>query len=220
MPLERLPSTGFELSLIATQYRATELASFFYELNCSVSMLHADVLALLYHFGRYGTAPLLELGPFTGGATIAMAKGVAAAASGHKVVSVEVGGASDHVTYATPDIVASFRANLAQRELTTHTQLVVGYSRDDSVVAEVASIAGGQRFGCLLIDSDGHVRDDIERYGPLLLPRAYLVVDDYYSPGAPEKEVFTRKELDALAESGVVEPWGVHGWGTWFGRVA
>jgi predicted O-methyltransferase YrrM len=218
MPLERLPSSGFELALLATQYRSIELAHYFYELNCTVSMLHADVLALLYHFARYGATPLLELGPFTGGATIAMARGLAEAASPHKVVSVETGGASDHVTYATADIVASFRANLAQRELAIHTQLVVGYSRDDSVVAEVASIAGAQRFGCLLIDSDGHVAADIERYGALLRPRAYLVVDDYYSPGAPDKEVTTRQELDALAARGVVEPWGVHGWGTWFGR--
>ena len=218
MPLDRLPSSGFEVSLIATQYRATELAAYFYKLNCEVSMLHADVLALLYHFGKYATSPLLELGPFTGGATIAIARGLADAGSGLKVISVELGGASGHPTYATPDIVAGFHSNLGERGLAAHSELVVGYSRDEAVLAEVARLAGTARFGCLLIDSDGHVDADLQLYGPLLSPGALLVVDDYYSPGAPEKEVTTRRELDELAERRVLEPFGVHGWGTWFGK--
>jgi predicted O-methyltransferase YrrM len=215
MPLERLPSSGFEVSLIAAQYRGSALYPSFVHLNHSVSMLHADVLALLYHVARYTRAPLLELGAFIGGSTIALARGAADAGRGCKVVSVETGGASDHERYATPDIVAAFRSNLAARDLAAHVRLVVGYSRDPGVVAEVARQG---RFGCVLIDADGHVEDDLALYGALVLPGALLIVDDYYSPGAPEKELTTRRQIDRLAARGLLEAFCVQGWGTWIGR--
>jgi predicted O-methyltransferase YrrM len=171
---------------------------------------------MLYHFGRYATAPVLEIGPYIGGSTIAIARGLADAARGFPVVSVELGGASAHPQYPTPDIVASLRANLAERDLLAYCRLVVGNSRDAGVVAEVARHG---RFGCAVIDSDGHVEEDLALYRRLLAPGALLVVDDYYSPGAPDKEVTTRRDLDELAARRLVESFGVHGWGTWVGRL-
>lgn len=216
MPLGRLPASGFELSLLASQHRGSDLWAFCSELNGTLSMLHPDVLALLYHFARNAAAPVLELGPYVGGATVAIARGLADAAHGLPVLSVELGGASSHSLYPTPDIVASLRANLAERGLAPYCRLVVGYSRDPAIVAQVASHGP---FGCLLIDADGHVEEDLALYARLLQPGALLVIDDYYSPGAPEKEVLTQSQLDRLAARRVVEPFGVHGWGTWFGRL-
>lgn len=215
MPLERLPSSGFEVSLIAAEYRASALYPSFVHLNRSVSMLHADVLALLYHMGRYAGLPILELGAFTGGGTMAIARGLADGGRGLEVVSVERGGPYEHERFATADIVASFRRNLAERDLAAHVRLVVGHSRDPAVVAEVAR---QRRFGCLLIDADGQVEDDLALYGALVLPGALLVVDDYYSPGAPQKELTTRRQLDRLAARGLLEAFCVQGWGTWIGR--
>ena len=215
MPLARLPSSGFEVSLIAAQYRSSALYPWFVELNQRVSMLHADVLALLYHFGRYAGAPVLELGAFTGGSAIALARGLAEAGAGCKVVSVDAGGAYDHERFATPDTVAAFHRNLEERSLAAHVRLVVGHSREPAVVAEVARHG---RFGCLLVDADGLVEDDLALYGALVLPEALLVVDDYYSPGAPEKEVTTRRQIDRLAARGLLEAFCVQGWGTWIGR--
>lgn len=216
MPLRRLPADGFELSLLAAQYRSSGLGAWCGELNRTLSMLHPDVLALLYHFGRYAAAPVLELGPYVGGATVAIARGLADAGRGLGVVSVELGGASSHSQYPTRDIVASLRANLAERGLAPHCRLVVGHSREPATVAQVAPHAP---FGWLLIDADGQVEEDLALYGRLLQPGALLVVDDYYSPGAPEKEAPTQRALDRLAARGAVEPFGVHGWGTWFGRL-
>jgi predicted O-methyltransferase YrrM len=215
VPLERLPECAFEVSLLAAQYRTCPLYPSFLHLNRSLSMLHADVLALLYHFGRYGEAAVLELGAFTGGSAIALARGLADAGNGGKVVSVELGGASSHPQYGTGDIVGAFRRNLEERGLAGYSRLVVGHSRDPAVIAEVARQAP---FACLLIDSDGQVAEDLALYGGLVAPNALLVVDDYYSPGAPEKEATTRRQLDRLAARGLIETFGVHGWGTWIGR--
>jgi hypothetical protein len=134
------------------------------------------------------------------------------------VTSVEKGGRYDHPNYPTSDIVASLRSNLLKHGLESHTNVVVGDARDAAVVREVTRLSDGMRFVCLVIDSDGQVDKDVSLFRPLLSSRAYLVVDDYYSPGAPEKEGQTRHELDHLEGRGVVESFGVYGWGTWFGR--
>jgi cephalosporin hydroxylase len=218
IPFDRLPVTAFELSLVATQYRASTLHSSFVQLNADISMLHPDALALLYHLAAFSLGPVLELGPYTGGSTIALARGLAASGRGLKTTSIEIGGRYDHPNYPTSDIVASLRANVLKHGLQSHVNVVVGDARDPAVVREVKRLSEGMRFALLVIDSDGQVERDVNLYCPFLSSRAYLVVDDYYSPGAPEKEAPTRSQLDNLAKRGVVESFGVHGWGTWFGR--
>jgi predicted O-methyltransferase YrrM len=218
IPITTLPTSGFELSLIATQYRTSSLRKFFVELNEGISMLHPDVLAVLYHFGAYSTGPVLEVGPYIGGSTIAVARGLADARSGLKVTSIEKGGKYDHPNYPTPDIVASLRANLTRYGVASQSNVIVGQSRDDAIVQQVARLSLEARFACFVIDSDGQVEKDIKLYRPTLAPRAYLVVDDYYAPGAPEKEATTRLQIDELERQGIIQSFGVHGWGTWFGR--
>jgi predicted O-methyltransferase YrrM len=188
------------------------------DLNVGISMLHPDVLALLYHLGGHADGPILELGPYVGGSTIAMARGLADAGRNQKIVSVEKGGKYDHPNYPTKDIVASLRANLAKHGVDSRVDLIVGHSRDSATIAQVRQFSRAAPFSCLVIDSDGEVEKDIDLYRAVLAPRAHLVVDDYYSPGAPEKEATTRHQIDELERRGVVESFGVHGWGTWFGR--
>jgi predicted O-methyltransferase YrrM len=218
IPFNTLPQSGFDLALIATQYRSSELSRFFTGLNERISMLHADVLALLYHFGAHSVDPVLELGPYMGGSTVAVARGLLDSGRGFKIISVEKGGKYDHPNYPTSDIVASLRANLAEHGVETRSHVIVGHSREHDTVLRVKQLSEAARFGCLIIDSDGQVEEDIRVYGPLLAPQAYLVIDDYYSPGAPEKQASTRHQLDDMTRKGVVEAFGVHGWGTWFGR--
>lgn len=214
-----MPTTSFELSLLATQYRSDPLHNFFSELNDRISMLHPDVLALLYHFGMNATSPLLELGPYVGGSTISMARGIAAGGASVHVTSVEMGGRYDHPTYATTDIVQSLRDNLKQYGVDARVNLIVGHSRDRPVLEEVAAVVEREGpFGCFVIDADGKVDEDVALYRRFLVSKCYLVVDDYYAPGAPEKEATTRSQLVALERQNVVESFGVYGWGTWFGR--
>ena len=212
------PSSCFDLSLIAAQYRGADLYQSLVQLNQEVSLLHPDVLALLYHFGAHALSPVLEFGPFMGGSTIAIARGLADSGRGQKVVTVECGGAFDHPTHATSDIVGSLRSNLEKHALTSQAEIIVGHNRDAAIVNQVSLLAQASPFGCLVIDTDGEVQSDIDLYRRLLSPKAYLIVDDYYAPGNPEKEATTRREIDELARRGVIEAFGVHGWGTWFGR--
>lgn len=214
-----MPTTSFELSLLATRYRSDPLHKFFSELNKRISMLHPDVLALLYHFGACASGPLLELGPYVGGSTISMARGVADAGGSVRITSVEMGGRYDHPTYATTDIVESLRANLKTYGVDGRVNLIVGHSREKPALDSVATVVEQEGpFTCLLIDADGQVEEDVALYRRFLAARCYLVVDDYYAPGAPEKEATTRNQLAALEQRHVVESFGVHGWGTWFGR--
>ena len=214
-----MPTTSFELSLLATRYRSDPLHAFFSELNKRFSMLHPDVLALLYHFGACATGPLLELGPYVGGSTISMARGVADSGGSTRITSVEMGGRSDHLTYGTTDIVQSLRANLKAYGVHRRVNLVVGHSRDKLALDSVAAVFEKEGpFTCLVIDADGQIEEDLALYRCYLAARCYLVVDDYYAPGAPAKEATTRDPLAALEHRHVVESFGVHGWGTWFGR--
>ena len=214
-----MPSTSFDLSLLAAKFRSDPLQEFFNELNRSISMLHPDVLALLYHFGATAKGPLLELGPYVGGSTIAMAKGRLDGEKNARITSVEMGGQYDHPKYATTDIVESLRANLKMYGVERNVNLIVGHSRDKAVLERVADVHEEEGpFACLVIDADGQVEEDISLYKHFLAERCYLVVDDYYAPGAPEKEATTRNQLAALEGRHVIESFGVHGWGTWFGR--
>ena len=203
---------------MATQYRTSSLHSFFAQLNADISMLHPDALALLYHLAACSVGPVLELGPYTGGSTIALARGLASSGRGYKVTSVEKGGRYDHPNYPTSDIVASLHTNLLKHGVKSHVNVIVGDARDAAVVREVTRLSDVMRFACLVIDSDGQVERDVNLYRPLTSSLAYLVVDDYYAPGAPEKEAPTRDQLDDLEKRRIVEAFGVYGWGTWFGR--
>jgi predicted O-methyltransferase YrrM len=214
--LPALPTSAFDVSLIATHYRSAEIQSFFRKLNDDISMLHPDVLALLYHMGKHARGPVLELGPYVGGSTIALAKGLIDGGRDFRITSVEMGGSYDHPTYATSDIVASLRANLDRYGVAGRVRVIVGHSRDEPVIRQVKALES--RYACLLIDTDGHVAEDIRIYRPVLEPDSLLVVDDYYAPGAPDKEATTRTQLDSLVQAGQVVPYGVHGWGTWLGR--
>jgi len=212
-----MPSNAAELSFIATLYRSDPVYQFLLDLNARISMLHADVLALLYHFGKHAEAPMLELGPYLGGSSIAIARGLQAGSRPHSLVSVEVGGRYDHPTHATSDIVAGLRENLTKYAVAQHVHVVVGHSRDPSVVRQVSECSKA-KFECLVVDTDGNVEQDLDLYRPMLASRAFLVVDDYYSPGNAAKGATTRVQLDRLEQRGEVIGFGVHGWGTWFGR--
>lgn len=214
-----MPTTWFELSMLATQYRSAPIYQSFRDLNERLSMLHPDVLALLYHYGACASGQILELGPYVGGSTISLARGVKDANGSTRITSIEKGGRYEHPTFSTTDIVESLRTNLTNYGVADKVDLIVGHSRDPTVLNQLAEVSRRNgKFACLVLDADGRVEEDVELYRPYLVPRCYLVVDDYYAPGAPEKEETTRHNVDSLQEKGLVESFGVHGWGTWFGR--
>jgi predicted O-methyltransferase YrrM len=214
-----LPETAFDASYLLVKYRSTEVYQFFNELNAGVSMLHPDVLALLYHLGSVLRGPAIEFGPYISGSTIAFATGARdSGRTGTVLTTVEIGGRSEHPTLPVADIVKKLQENLDLYRVAPMVRVLVGDSRADSVRREIRA-EGARAFDALIMDSDGHVLRDFELYSDALTPRAFLVVDDYFSPGAPDKELTTKAELDQLERMGTVQSLGVHGWGTWFGRL-
>ena len=215
----KLPTTCFELSLLIAQYRSAEIYQLFKDINEQLSMLHPDVLAMLYHYGAHSNGQILELGPYVGGSTVAIARGAGDANNPAKITSIELGQTYRHPTYVTDDIAESLRANLKSHGVAEQVNLIIGSSRDQSVLQSISTVfENNGPFGFLVIDADGQVEKDISLYRRFLAPQCYLVVDDYYSPGAPDKEATTSSQLDTLEDQRVVESFGVHGWGTWFGR--
>jgi predicted O-methyltransferase YrrM len=213
------PTNAAQVSFLVSYYRPTPIAASFDNFKNSLSMLHADVLTLLYHFGAYAEGNILELGPFIGGSTIALAWGARDSQRKCRFVTVEAGGAFNHPTMGAKDIVGSLRGNLREHEVEDRVEIVVGNSRAQEVVDQVFQAVPSKSVGLLVIDSDGLVKNDFEIYAPLLSDHAFLVVDDYFCPGNIEKGNHTKEGIDHLEREGVVETLGVFGWGTWVGRM-
>src|SRR6266480_6180866 len=55
------------------EYRHEEIRDHLEKVGRAASMLHLDVLLLIYHFAKFGTGNILEIGPYIGGSTIAAA---------------------------------------------------------------------------------------------------------------------------------------------------
>src|SRR5678816_2310592 len=69
------------------------------------SMLHLDVLTLIYHFAATSAGNVLEIGPYLGGSTMAAALGLRASAQKRKLVSIEPGGKHQHHRLPSKDIL-------------------------------------------------------------------------------------------------------------------
>lgn len=214
------PADAVEMSYLIPYNRSLPIFQKLTKLNTdSVSMLHPDVLSLMYHLAAHGSGPVLEIGPYVGGSTIAIGWGLQERSTPGKVVSVELGGRYDHPTAGTDDILRDLRRNIRSHGVSNQVDLVVGNSRDSKVVGRVRELLGEQKVGMLCIDSDGNVQADYALYGELLAPQAYLIIDDFFAPGAPFKVGPTRAGIAALESRGLIRCLGIYGWGSWVGRL-
>ena len=213
-----LPTSAVEMTYLIPYVRSLPISEKLARLNWeSVSLLHADVLSLMYHLAAHTAGPVLELGPYVGGSTIAIGWGLKQRRG--RVVTVELGGRYEHPTAGTDDIVRDLRRNLRKHDVADRVELIVGNSRDESVVARVRQAIGAEKVGLLCMDTDGNIEADYAIYGDLLAPHAYLIIDDFFAPGAPHKVKPTRDGVAALERQGRIECFGVYGWGTWVGRL-
>jgi predicted O-methyltransferase YrrM len=214
------PISAAETSFLIPFYRSNDVGAEMHSLwQSEISMLHPDVLILLYHFARYADGGILEIGPYKGGSTIALAKGKNAAQSAKTFVSVERGGVFEHPTMGSSDIVNDLNANLSWAKVTDQVRLIVGDSKSPEVVDKVSQVFFSEKISLLFMDADGKVADDVKNYKHLIGKRLFLIADDYYSVGAPDKEVLTRESIAQLKREFLVTELGVFGWGTWVGLL-
>ncbi|MBA2743081.1 MAG: class I SAM-dependent methyltransferase [Chthoniobacterales bacterium] len=200
------------------EYRQKPISNELQVIRHKHSMLHLDVLTLIYYFAATGSGEILEIGPYLGGSTIAAALGARASSAQRKLVSIEPGGRHQHDRLPSKDILRDLKKNLRKHRLEETVTLVPGYSWQEETIAEVKTNLKPGSVGLMMIDADGEVKRDLSIYGDLLADRCNLVIDDYVSLKSGGKDLTTRPQIDGLVDAGVLQPLGIYGWGTWIGR--
>jgi phosphinothricin acetyltransferase len=208
------------LSLMHTlmQYRHEPIHSELLKIRDKYSMLHLDVLILIYHFAKICSGHVLEIGAFVGGATIAAAFGVRDSGKNKKVIAIEPGGSVKHKRLGTRNILRDLQRNLARQRVSEMVTLIKGRSFDTATIRGAYEALGSDKLGLLILDADAAKRRDIECYSDKLTDNCWMVIDDYYGTDSNEKITPSRADVDALVEAGWLEPLGFYGWSTWVGR--
>jgi predicted O-methyltransferase YrrM len=204
-----------ELMYKLMEYRSHEIRHRLEKVGRAASMLHMDVLLLIYHFARFGLGNILEIGPYIGGSTIAAAFGARESGTRKKLVSIEAGGRLKHFRLSSRDIVKDLRKSLARFGVTEDVTLINGRSFDEATISAVRQTLGSGEVGLFIFDADNNVRRDLDCYGDLLSDRCWLVIDDYFGPA---KAAPLRAQVDELVSAGRLLPFGYYGWGTWIGQ--
>ena len=197
------------------EYRSSEVRQRLEEVGRAASMLHVDVLLLIYHFARFGLGNILEIGPYVGGSTIAAAFGARDSRTRKKIVTIEAGGRLKHFRLSSRNIIQDLQTNLARFGVAEDVTLINGRSFDDATVSEVRQQLSSGHVGLFIFDAGNNVRRDLDCYGDLLNDNCWLVIDDYFGP---PKAASLREQVDALVSEGRFLPFGYYGWGTWVGQ--
>ncbi|HEY2800610.1 MAG TPA: class I SAM-dependent methyltransferase [Chthoniobacterales bacterium] len=182
------------------------------------SMLHEDVLLLIYHLSKVVVGNILEIGPYLGGSTIAAGFGVRDSSALKTIVTVEPGGRFKHPRLSSEDILRDLKKNLARQDLAPLVTLVPGHSGKEETVVAVHRHLPPASVGLFIFDADAGIDRDLRLYRDLFEDRAWVVIDDYYSAGDGEKADRIRPRVDALVAAGELSSLGLYGWGTWIGR--
>jgi L-amino acid N-acyltransferase YncA/predicted O-methyltransferase YrrM len=214
--------TGYSdcLSLMHTlmEYRHEPIHSELAKIRDKYSMLHLDVLILIYHFAKICPGHILEIGAFVGGGTIAAAFGVRDSGHHKKLITIEPGGSVKHKRLGTRNILRDLERNLARQRVSEMVTLIKGRSFDAATTRAVHETLGPDKIGLLILDADAAKRRDIECYRDAFTDDCWMVIDDYYGADSNEKITPSRADVDALVRGGSLEPLGFYGWSTWVGR--
>jgi predicted O-methyltransferase YrrM len=182
-----------------------------------ISMLHYETLYLLRSLAARTKDAIVEVGPYIGGSTIALGRGLQTGRGG-PLISVEMGGSYPNHAVPTEDIIADLKSNVEAYGLTEIVHILEGFTTEATIDAAVNRILDGRKIGLLFLDADGNVERDFELYRARLSRGSILVYDDYLSEQAPEKQTTIKAWVDQAVASGFVENLGLYRWGTWVGR--
>ena len=199
-------------------YRHEPIHSELMKIRDKYSMLHLDVLMLIYHFAKLCSGAVLEIGAFVGGATIAAALGVRDSGQEKKLIAVEPGGSVKHKRLGTRNILRHLERNLARERVANMVTLIKGKSFKPETMSAVRQALGSDQVGLLILDADAAKRRDIDCYRDKFVEGSWMVIDDIYGSDANEKITPSRADVDALVAERLLEPLGFYGWSTWVGR--
>jgi len=204
-----------ELLRTLMEYRSAEVRQRLEKVGRETSMLHMDVLLLIYHFARFGAGNVLEIGPYVGGSTIAAAFGAREAGTQKKIITVEAGGSVKHFRLSSRNIIKDLKKNLARFGVAEDVILINGRSSDEAIISEVRRRLSSREVSLFIFDAGNNVRRDLDCYGDLLNDGCWVVIDDYFGPA---KAAPLRAQVDALVSESRLVPFGYYGWGTWVGQ--
>jgi predicted O-methyltransferase YrrM len=199
-------------------YRHEPIHSELMKVRDKYSMLHLDVLILIYHFAKLCSGAILEIGAFVGGATIAAALGVRDSGQAKKLITIEPGGSVKHKRLGTRNILRDLQRNLARERVANMVTLVKGQSFKPETMSAVRQALGSDQVGLLILDADAAKRRDVDCYRDKFAEASWMVIDDIYGADANEKITPSRADVDALVAEGLLDPLGFYGWSTWIGR--
>ncbi|HEY4283514.1 MAG TPA: GNAT family N-acetyltransferase [Chthoniobacterales bacterium] len=211
-------SDNLSLMYLLMQYRHEPIHSKLLKIRDKYSMLHLDVLILIYHFAKICSGNILEIGAFVGGATIAAALGVRDSGKRKKLIAVEPGGSVKHKRLGTRNIFRDLERNLARQGVSEMVKLIKGRSFDGTTMREVNESLGSNKIGLLILDADAAKQRDVQCYRDKLADNCWMVIDDYYGADSNAKITPSRADVDSLAAAGDLETLGFYGWSTWVGR--
>jgi predicted O-methyltransferase YrrM len=180
------------------------------------SMLHVDVLLLIYHFAKVCVGNILEIGPYIGGSTIAAALGARESGTRKKIVTIEAGGNLKHPRLPSRNIIKDLKKNLARFDVLEDVTLIEGRSGHEMTKSAVRQIFGTGEVGLFMFDADGNPRRDLNYYGDLLVNHCWVTIDDYFGPGMKAAPI--REQVDEMVSAGRLVPLGYYGWSTWIGQ--
>jgi L-amino acid N-acyltransferase YncA len=200
------------------EYRQEPIHSKLLKIRDKYSMLHLDVLILIYHFAKICSGNILEIGAFVGGATIAAAFGVRDSGMQKKLIAIEPGGSVKHKRLGTRNIFRDLERNLARQRISELVTTIKGRSFDPTTISAVNEMLGADKVGLLILDADAAKRRDIEGYRERFADGCWMVIDDYYGADANAKITPSRADVDSLTTAGWLQPLGFYGWSTWVGR--
>jgi cephalosporin hydroxylase len=200
------------------EYRHKPIHSDLLKVRDKYSMLHLDVLLLIYHFAKVCSGAILEIGAFVGGATIAAAFGVRDSGQEKKLITIEPGGGVKHKRLGTRNVLRDLERNLARERVANMVTLIKGQSFKPESMSTVRQTLGSDQVGLLILDADAAKRRDIDGYRDKFSEGSWMVIDDIYGADANEKITPSRADVDALVAAGLLEPLGFYGWSTWVGR--
>jgi predicted O-methyltransferase YrrM len=206
----------FELMHLLMEYRQQPIHAELDRTRKKYSMLHLDVLLLIYHFARTCSGQILEIGAYLGGATIAAARGIRDSGQRKTLISVELGGSLKHPQLGTRNILRDLERNLTRARVSELVTLIKGYSHAPATIAAVHQALGSEEIALFILDADAGKHRDIDGYRNKFAPGCWMVIDDYY--GKSDKIAAARADVEALIEAGLLEPLGFYGWSTWVGR--
>jgi phosphinothricin acetyltransferase len=206
------------LSLMRTlmQYRQEPIHSALLKVRDKHSMLHLDVLILIYHFAKICSGQILEIGAFVGGATIAAAFGVRDSDRQKKLIAIEPWRKRQTQTTRHAQYLARFGTKPRPATVSELVTLIKSHSFEPKTISTVHHLLGRDEIGLLILDADAAKRRDIESYRDKFADGCWMVIDDYYGADSNAKTAPSRADVDALMAAGCLEPWastaGAHGW--------